>query len=108
MKNLVLTEQAKQDLNRLDHATRIRMAAAMQRLVLENAGNIKKLQGIDPPNTASVWVTGVFVFPSKMRIQFGSIAFKTAKMPTAEAQPFKIRKRPGHLGTGVSIKSIRN
>ncbi len=49
MKNLVLTEQAKQDLNRLDHATRIRMAAAMQRLVLENAGNIKKLQGIDPP-----------------------------------------------------------
>lgn len=49
MRKLVLTDQAKADLAGLDRATRLRIAAALQRLVLTNAGNIKKLQGIDPP-----------------------------------------------------------
>lgn len=48
MKNLVLTDKAKADLQGLDRATRLRVAA-IQRFVLTNAGNIKKLQGIDPP-----------------------------------------------------------
>ena len=49
MKTLVLADQAKIDLKGLDRAIRLRIAAALQRLVLTNAGNIKKLQGIDPP-----------------------------------------------------------
>ncbi len=49
MKKLVLTDQAKADLARLDRATRLRVAASIQRLVLTDAGNIKKLRGIDPP-----------------------------------------------------------
>ncbi len=49
MKKLVLTDQAQADLAALDRATRLRIAAAIQRLVFTNAGNIKKLQGIDPP-----------------------------------------------------------
>ncbi len=49
MKELVFTDQAKIDLRRLDRATRLRVAASIQRLVFTNAGNIKKLQGIDPP-----------------------------------------------------------
>jgi mRNA-degrading endonuclease RelE of RelBE toxin-antitoxin system len=48
VRTLVLTDQAKLDLKDLDRATRLRVAAALQRLVLTNAGNIKKLQGIDP------------------------------------------------------------
>ena len=34
---------------RLDRATRLRVAAAVQRLVLTNAGNLEKLKGVDPP-----------------------------------------------------------
>ena len=49
MKKLVLTDRAKADLDALDRATRLRVVAALQRLVLTSAGNIKKLQGIDPP-----------------------------------------------------------
>ena len=49
MRKLVLADQAKADLAGLDRATRLRIAAALQRLVLTNAGNIKKLEGIDPP-----------------------------------------------------------
>jgi len=49
VRKFVLTDQAKADLGTLDRATRLRIAAALQRLVLTNAGNIKKLQGIDPP-----------------------------------------------------------
>lgn len=49
MRKLVLTDQAKSDLAGLDRATRLRIAAAIQRLVQTNTGNIKKLQGIDPP-----------------------------------------------------------
>ncbi|MBL8227536.1 MAG: hypothetical protein JNL98_03630 [Bryobacterales bacterium] len=49
MRNLVLTDQAKADLAGLDRASRLRIAAAIQRLVQDSAGNIKKLQGIDPP-----------------------------------------------------------
>lgn len=49
MRKLVLTDQAKADLAGLERATRLRIAAAIQRLVLSGAGNIKKLQGIDPP-----------------------------------------------------------
>ena len=49
MKKLVLSDQARIDLDNLDRATRLRVAAALQRLVLTNAGYIKKLQGVDPP-----------------------------------------------------------
>jgi len=49
VKKLVLTDRAKADLADLDRGTRLRIAAAIQRLVVTNAGNIKKLQGIDPP-----------------------------------------------------------
>ena len=49
MRKLVLTEQAEIDLDRLDRATRLRVAAAIQRLIVTNTGNIKKLHGIDPP-----------------------------------------------------------
>ncbi|MCC7342224.1 MAG: type II toxin-antitoxin system RelE/ParE family toxin [Bryobacterales bacterium] len=49
MRKLVLSDQAKADLAALDRATRLRIAAAIQRLVQTNTGNIKKLQGIDPP-----------------------------------------------------------
>ncbi len=49
MRKFVLTDQAKSDLAGLDRAARLRIAAALQRLVQNNAGNIKKLQGIDPP-----------------------------------------------------------
>ena len=49
MRKLVLADQAKADLAGLDRATRLRIAAALQRLVQTSAGNIKKLQGIDPP-----------------------------------------------------------
>ena len=49
MKKLVLTDQAKIDLARLDRATRLRIVAAIQRLAITDAGNIKKLQGIEPP-----------------------------------------------------------
>jgi mRNA-degrading endonuclease RelE of RelBE toxin-antitoxin system len=49
LKKLVFTDQAKADLADLDRATRLRIAAALQRLVQNNAGNIKMLQGVDPP-----------------------------------------------------------
>lgn len=49
MKKLVLAGQAKIDLGHLDRPTRLRVASALQRLVLTNAGNIRKLRGIDPP-----------------------------------------------------------
>lgn len=49
MSRLVLTEQAELDLERLERATRMRVAAAIQRLILTNAGDIRKLRGIDPP-----------------------------------------------------------
>jgi mRNA-degrading endonuclease RelE of RelBE toxin-antitoxin system len=49
VKKLVLTDRAKADLADLDRGTRLRIAAAIQRLVVTNAGNIKKLLGIDPP-----------------------------------------------------------
>jgi mRNA interferase RelE/StbE len=49
VKKLVFTGQAKADLAGLDRATRLRVAASLQRLVLTNAGNIKKLQEIEPP-----------------------------------------------------------
>jgi mRNA-degrading endonuclease RelE of RelBE toxin-antitoxin system len=49
VKKLVLADQAKADLAELDRATRLRIAAAVQRSGQNNAGNIKKLQGIEPP-----------------------------------------------------------
>ena len=49
MKKLILTDRAKTDLAALDGATRLRVTAAIQRMVLTNVGSIKKLQGIDPP-----------------------------------------------------------
>lgn len=49
MKELVFSDRAKDDLGCLDRATRVRVLAAIRRLVLTSTGNIKKLQGIDPP-----------------------------------------------------------
>jgi mRNA interferase RelE/StbE len=49
LKKLVFSDQARADLAGLDRATRVRVAAALQRLVQHNSGDIKKLQGIDPP-----------------------------------------------------------
>lgn len=49
MRILLLSDQAKADLKTLDRATGLRIAAAIQRLVVAGAGDIKKLQGIDPP-----------------------------------------------------------
>ncbi len=49
MKRLLLTDLAKADLAGLDRAVRLRVAAAIQRLLQTNTGNIKRLQGIDPP-----------------------------------------------------------
>ena len=49
MKVLILADQAKADLGRLDRATRLRVTAAIQRMADTGAGNIKELQGIDPP-----------------------------------------------------------
>jgi mRNA interferase RelE/StbE len=46
---LVVTKRAAADLAALDHAARVRIAGAIQRLVSTNAGNIKKLQSVDPP-----------------------------------------------------------
>lgn len=49
MRKLAFSGQAELDLDNLDRATRLRVTAAIQRLALANTGNIKKLQGIDPP-----------------------------------------------------------
>ena len=49
MKKLVLADQAKADLAGIERTTRLRIVAALQRLIATNTGNIKKLQGIDPP-----------------------------------------------------------
>lgn len=49
MRKLVLTDHAKADLAGLDSPTRLRIAAAIQRLAQNGAGDIKKLQGVDPP-----------------------------------------------------------
>ena len=49
MKNLVFADQAKADLDRMDRAIRLRVTAAIQRMAETGAGNIKKLQGIYPP-----------------------------------------------------------
>lgn len=46
---LVLSERAKADLAALDRNTRLRITAAIDRLLRTGTGNIKKLQGIDPP-----------------------------------------------------------
>lgn len=49
MKRLVLTDQAKADLRSLNQATRLRLAAALHRMAAANSGDIKNLQGVDPP-----------------------------------------------------------
>lgn len=49
MKKLVLTDLAKADLAGLDRATRLRITVGLQRLIQTNSGDIKKLQGIEPP-----------------------------------------------------------
>jgi len=49
MKQLILADRAKADLASLDRPIRLRLVAAIQSLVRTNEGNIKKLQGIDPP-----------------------------------------------------------
>lgn len=46
---LFLSDRAKSDLAELDPATRLRIAAAIQRLAISGTGDIKKLQGADPP-----------------------------------------------------------
>ncbi len=49
MRNLVLTARAKGDLDRLERTTSMRIIAGIRRLVLTDVGDIKKLQGVDPP-----------------------------------------------------------
>ena len=49
MKQLVLADRAKADLAALDRGARLRIVAAIQRMVRTNARDIKRLQGIDPP-----------------------------------------------------------
>jgi mRNA interferase RelE/StbE len=49
LKRLVFSSQAQTDLDALDRPLRLRIAAALQHLVQTNTGNIKKLQGVDPP-----------------------------------------------------------
>ncbi len=46
---VLLTDRAEADLKALDRPTRIRIAAAIQRLTVGAPGDIKKLQGVDPP-----------------------------------------------------------
>ncbi len=49
MRELVFTAQASEDFKGLDRPTKVRIAAALQRLAESGAGSIKKLQGIEPP-----------------------------------------------------------
>ena len=49
MKKLVFEDRAKGDLTKLDRATQVRIAAAIQRLAAVDEGKVKRLQGIDPP-----------------------------------------------------------
>lgn len=49
MKAPDFSDRAKSDLAALDRPTRLRIVAAIQRLAESNAGDIRKLQGIDPP-----------------------------------------------------------
>jgi mRNA-degrading endonuclease RelE of RelBE toxin-antitoxin system len=49
VKKLIFTDQARADLHSLDRTTRLRILAAIQRLVSSGVGNVRKLQGIDPP-----------------------------------------------------------
>ena len=46
---LVFTERAQDDLAALESAMRLRVLAALHHLIIANAGNIKRLQGIKPP-----------------------------------------------------------
>lgn len=48
MKRLVFSDRAKADLAGLDRPTRLRIAVSLQRLVENNVGDVKRLQGIDP------------------------------------------------------------
>lgn len=49
MRTVILSDQAKADLAGLDRGTQLRIVAALQRLVQSGSGNVKKLQGIEPP-----------------------------------------------------------
>ena len=49
MRNLVLTARAKGDLDRLERTISMPIIAGIRRLVLTDVGDIKKLQGVDPP-----------------------------------------------------------
>jgi len=49
LRKLVFGDRASADLAALDRSTRVRIIAAIQRMALTGAGDVKKLQGIDPP-----------------------------------------------------------
>lgn len=85
MRKLVLTDQAKNDLAGLERATRLRIAAALQRLIQNNAGNIKKASrhrsARVPPFAL---VIGAFAFPIPIPAPSASTASSTATKLTAE------------------------
>ena len=49
MKAIVFSEQARSDVRRLDREIAMRILAALHRFAETGAGNVKRLQGIDPP-----------------------------------------------------------
>ena len=87
MRKLVLTDQAKIDLDRLDRATRLRVAAALQRLVLTNAGNIKSSRASIRRSTVSALATGASASPAPMPIPSASTAFRIARTLTVNQRP---------------------
>ena len=48
-KDLILSDQAKADLAAIERGTRVRIASALKRFAETSTGNVKKLQGINPP-----------------------------------------------------------
>jgi mRNA interferase RelE/StbE len=49
VKAIVFSEQARSDVRRLDREIAMRILAALHRFAETGAGNVKRLQGIDPP-----------------------------------------------------------
>lgn len=48
-RSVVLSDQAKQDLGKLDRAIALRIAGAIHRFADTGAGNVKALHGMHPP-----------------------------------------------------------
>ena len=72
MRNLVLTARAKGDLDRLERTISMPIIAGIRRLVLTDVGDIKKLQGVDPPEYR--------LRIGDWRVRFASIVFRIVGM----------------------------